>query len=603
LSRFKGFLFEEYIECEKNSSLSWPLIYFEIITFVSMATPSSIRRISRQTLTLIHKNLLVAWKKPFSTVLRTLVVPIALTLIFCFLKHISPPSVNIGPTGFSNETSPILSLGEAAKTASYTRLAFVTNGIEDPALDRLIQGVISGPGMSGIDTKTVNNTADLFDVCPQTIQGAGKCFAAVIFTSFNETNVDYSIAISEDVTTNYPTNYDNQQSLLSRYMLPVQWAVNSQLGNLSDDAKPSERMWSGFFNEDSSETTSYLDSAKQVFWLEIVKVFVAPLFICIFVGAAYHISTLVTSERQLAELMAAQRITSTSRILSTIISFIVMYSPGLIICSVLTTEILFTHASGGLFFILTVFCGCSVIVFSHFIASFFQKPSIAGMTCSILVVCLALITLATTLQEYPNPAQIRGLALFFPPAAWATLIRETSGSEISQSLPSDQQTNDTYTQTISQPLLIVFFVFQIIFYLAGTFLVERFMWGVRRQYTILSPSEKIALRVTNLSKTYALRRKWYWPFFRRMAAGPAVNNVDLEVDEGAITFLLGPNGGGKTSLLKCVTGMVSVDHGSEIALKAENATFGICPQNNVSFKCFSSPISPMKLLLLTRAFA
>jgi ABC-type multidrug transport system ATPase subunit len=72
-----------------------------------------------------------------------------------------------------------------------------------------------------------------------------------------------------------------------------------------------------------------------------------------------------------------------------------------------------------------------------------------------------------------------------------------------------------------------------------------------------------------------------------MAANPSVNNVNLEVEEGAITFLLGPNGGGKTSLLKCVTGMVSVDHGSEVALKAENTTFGICPQNNVSLKCYS----------------
>lgn len=552
-----------------------------------MATPSDIRRISRQTLTLIHKNLLVAWKKPFSTILRTFLVPIALTLIFCFLKHISPPSVNVGPTGFSNETSLILGLEEAAKRESYTRIAFVTNGIEDPALDRLIQGVISGPGMQDIDTKTVNNATDIYDVCPQTIQGAGKCFAAVIFTSFNETNVDYTIAISEDVITDYPVNYDGQQSVLSRYMLPVQWAVNSQLGNLTDDVKPSERMWNGFFNEDSSETTSYVNSAKQVFWLEIVQVFVAPVFICIFVGAAYHISTLVASERQLAELMAAQRITSTPRILSTILSFIVMYSPGLIICSILFTEILFTHASGGLFFILTVLCGGSVIIFSHFIASFFQKPSTAGMTCSILVFCLALITLAITLKVSPTLAEIQGLALFFPPAAWATLVRETSASEISQSLPSDQQTSSSDMPTVSQPLLIAFFVFQMIFYLAGTFLVERFMWGVRRKYTTLSSSEKIALRVTNLSKTYALRRKWYWPFLRRMAATPSVNSVNLEVEEGAITFLLGPNGGGKTSFLKCVTGMVSIDGGSEVALKAENATFGICPQNNVGLKLFS----------------
>jgi hypothetical protein len=547
-----------------------------------MAKLSNTRRIYRQTFILVHKNLLVAWKKPMPTLLRTWIVPVALTLILCFLKHVSPASVNLGPTGFSNSSDPILDLSDAISKTATPRLAFVTNGISDPDLKDLIQGVVSMPGMERFDTRILNKTEELFTACPQTLQGAGQCFAAVTFGLFNETNVEYSIAVSEDITINYPASYENQGSLLSRYMLPLQWEINSRLGSLTNATRPSERLWNGQLGYESTFMSSDLQTAKQEFWLYIVREFVAPIFISIFVGAAYHISTVVASERQFAGLMAAQRITATPRILSTILSFMILYLPGLIICSVFFTKILFLHTSTGLFFIFTVLCNISMIIFSHFIGSFFQKASIAGMTSSILVFALALVTLATNLEDNPNPSQVRGIAFVFPPATWATLITQTAAEEILQILPSDQQSNDVFSEAVTTPLFFAFFVFQIIFYSVATFLVERIMWSVNRKYTTLSSSEGIALRVTNLSKTYSLPRKWYWPFYRPMVSTPAVDNVSLEVAEGAITFLLGPNGGGKTSFLKCVSGMVSVNRGSQIALKPENAVFGICPQNNVS---------------------
>lgn len=536
-----------------------------------MAT-SQMRRAYRQILILIHKNLLVAWKQPLSTLIRAFVVPLILTLILCFLKHISPSSGSLGPTGFSNETNPILDLADAIKLTSSRRLAFVTNGITDPALQGAIEAISS---VSGIDTKVLNTTNDLFDACPQTVQGAGHCFAAVVFTNFNDSAINYTIVISNDIQTNFPINYDKQQSLLSRYILPIQWFLNSQAGNLVNATMPSERIWNGYLEKDYMESISELQTMKQVFWLEIVHSFVAPLFICVFIGAAYHVSTLVASERQLADLMAAQRITSTSRILSTILSFMILYLPGLMICSILTTEILFVHMSGGVFFALTALCGISIITFAHLVGTFFRRPSIAGMTCSILVVCFALLTLIATLSSQPSPGQIKGLAFIFPSAAWATLITDTAAAEVVSILPPDQSTDETLSQNVSTGLFFVFFVVQIFFYLAATLIAERLIWGVQRKYTTLSPSEDIALRVTSLSKTYS------------RTAAPAVGNVNLEAKEGTVTFLLGPNGGGKTTLLKCVTGMVSVDRGSEIALKAETSLFGICPQNNI----FWGPLS------------
>ena len=61
----------------------------------------------------------------------------------------------------------------------------------------------------------------------------------------------------------------------------------------------------------------------------------------------------------------------------------------------------------------------------------------------------------------------------------------------------------------------------------------------------------------------------------------AVEKLDLEVKKGSVTFLLGPNGGGKTTILKCVAGMVSMDAGSQLELNEAGLVFGICPQANV----------------------
>ncbi len=61
----------------------------------------------------------------------------------------------------------------------------------------------------------------------------------------------------------------------------------------------------------------------------------------------------------------------------------------------------------------------------------------------------------------------------------------------------------------------------------------------------------------------------------------AVSDLNLEVKKGSVTFLLGPNGGGKTTTLKCVAGMTSMDAGSRLELNEAGLVFGICPQSNV----------------------
>jgi len=130
-------------------------------------------------------------------------------------------------------------------------------------------------------------------------------------------------------------------------------------------------------------------------------------------------------------------------------------------------------------------------------------------------------------------------------------------------------------------LYVIFFIVQIIFYGALTYGVERKLWGVERTFDRIDASSDVALRCTNLSKTYHSKRPWYWPFKTKSAPVLAVDSLNLEVKKGSVTFLLGPNGGGKTTTLKSVAGMITMDPGSRLELNEGGLVFGICPQQNV----------------------
>jgi len=108
------------------------------------------------------------------------------------------------------------------------------------------------------------------------------------------------------------------------------------------------------------------------------------------------------------------------------------------------------------------------------------------------------------------------------------------------------------------------------------------LWSVKRTFDPIDASSDIALRCTSLSKTYYGKRRWYWPFVFKTGPNLAVNSLDLEVKKGSVTFLLGPNGGGKTTTLKCVAGMIPMDAGSRLEINEAGTVFGICPQQNVS---------------------
>ncbi|KAJ5587579.1 uncharacterized protein N7459_003344 [Penicillium hispanicum] len=521
-------------------------------------------RISRQTGILTWKNLLVFYKSPIASVIKALLVPIAVTIVFCFLKNLKADSGS--SDGLSHTGRPVMALPDAIAASSSERLVVATNGIHDTQLNNTITALFQDPGMNAFDLQLVDNPDALFDRCKQSIYGTSQCFAAVVFTAFNGTHADYIVGIDEDVLKNTPYSYAPGQSVLSQRLLPLQWALDAHLGGFGASKRPTEKMWSGFFSETGSSSS---DMPHEVYWLLLVDFFAAPLFVFQFLVATYHISSTVAGERQNAvvDLLVAQGVTTTPRVLSNLLSFSVLYIPGVTICSILLGEILFVHTSTGLIFIFMLLASLAFMICAHSIGSFFSKSSVAGMWTSILIFALGLVSLAESLTEYKQPGQMLGLSLVFPPYAWATLIRDIATTEYSMKAFPDvkiTQENDS----MNGYLYFACFLLHIFGYGALIFLVEHLRWGVPQQREWTETSDEIALRLSNLSKTYSGNKQ-------------AVKDFNADVQTGSVTFLLGPNGSGKTTALKCISGVLQVDSGSRVQLSRDGRSFGFCPQNNV----------------------
>jgi ATP-binding cassette subfamily A (ABC1) protein 3 len=550
------------------------------------------KRIYRQTLTLCYKNFLVFYKAPIATICRALLFPIIVTVIFCELKHLGVKSLfrDTSSYGIAATSLPVKDLANAITSSPSRRIVFVRNGIPKTQYYLIVDGIAQQTRMQDVDFRSVDDPDDLFDLCKQSLHGSSHCFAAVIFTLVNDTNVDYSIAFDGKITSEYSFgDYRTGDSTLTERVLPLQWAIDSHIGNFSTVAKPSTQTWSGYFGPNTVPQVVE-PATRGPFWLSLIGVYVAPVFNLILIGVVYHLNTFVASEREtsISELMAAQSVTTTPRIVSTLASFFVLYFPGYLICSILFTQILFTKTSDILFLFLSLLAGASMVASSHFIASFFGKAQLAGLYSSTLAFALALVTLAASLSVLDHHEEVIGLSLLFPPATYANLIADVARREF-YFMPFSLNHNSTMTggfpnvliQKMDGYLYMVFFIIQIVVFSAGTYAIEKSLWGVTRNYDKIDASSNIALKCTNISKTYYKKRRWYWPFMRKDGPVLAINKLDLTVKKGSVTFLLGPNGGGKTTTLKCIAGMTSMDPGSSLELNEDGVVFGVCPQSNV----------------------
>ena len=153
--------------------------------------------------------------------------------------------------------------------------------------------------MSGMQIVTVDRSSDLFDTCKQSVVAKSDCYAAVVFLSFNETNVEYSIAVDEWLSDGYWWgNWKDNDDILSNLLLPLQWAVDAQIGGFPNSPRPSTQVFKGQFGPNYvpwPESVNLSVQGGSVFWISTVALFVGPVFIIILIGVVYHLAVLVAT--------------------------------------------------------------------------------------------------------------------------------------------------------------------------------------------------------------------------------------------------------------------------------------------------------------------
>jgi len=69
---------------------------------------------------------------------------------------------------------------------------------------------------------------------------------------------------------------------------------------------------------------------------------------------------------------------------------------------------------------------------------------------------------------------------------------------------------------------------------------------------------------------------------KRFGSFVALENIDLTVETGSLTALLGPSGSGKSTLLRCIAGLETPDTG-EILISGEDVTDSTPQKRGVGF--------------------
>ncbi|EPS35772.1 hypothetical protein H072_10711 [Dactylellina haptotyla CBS 200.50] len=537
----------------------------------------------RQVIALCHKNLKLFLRRPLVLLFRVLLAPIVVALILTEFKHVGS-SGGFGPdTGGVSDLRPIKSIAAAMEDHEDTKIVFATNGLGshvNPIIDRFI----SRTKVSNV--VRVDNPADILKECQVNLAGASECFSTIIFNKANGSFVDYIIA-NNPADLAGSVNWRSHKSVTQDRVLPVQFAMDSAIANLPESTVVQEQSYSEdtsyYYNyysssgdsSNSKTSSGEVGTANPNQYYFILTALLAPFFFIIFIEMVFHVCGFLTREREsgVTELLTTQGCRQTPQIVSYFSSFWILYVPTWIFTGIIVGVVLFPSTNAGFLILFQLLAGTATLSMCLFLQTPFTKGHFSSPVAAIVTLALAMIFFKYMTDPNPSDQTTRtGLAAVFPPFAYASLIADlgrlesiTLGYRPSRSA-ADLKILTDYP-SMEPYLYIIFFLIQIPLYLTLAVGSHFSLWHVPYIVKRLAPETGLAMRITGLKKTFKKNK--------------AVNDLSMEVKAGQVVCLLGPNGGGKTTTLKCIGGVIKADKGSGMELGCDRTELGYCPQHNV----------------------
>ena len=467
------------------------------------------------------------------------------------------------------------------------RLVFVNSNLTGGDIDGVISVVGDQARAAGKTVQVVPSELDLLTTCRASLRGSTECLAGVVFysspTEGPGTGWNYTMRTDSSLGSRGINVYrrDNDQEL---FILPLQhaldWAIASRNASVDVNALPAVEAYA-YTSVTPDERQANI---RKNYMLGLINILGVAFFIAI-CGIIYQQVGFQATERELGMSQLLECMMPNSkrwqpqvlRLLSYHLSFTTLYLPGWIALSAILKVGVFARTSIGIVLVFHLLAGLALASSSLFIAAFFRKAQLSGITGIIVSILLGI--LAQVLNSTNNGA-VAVCSLLFPSMNYTWFIifmarweRQDTGTVLTQAAPESPW-------TITGIVMWVFLIIQIIVYPLLAVVVERLLYGTAGGRRLVS-SQSTAIEIQGFSKHFA--PGWFSsiPFLGKASKETVVatDNLNLTILQRQLTVLLGANGSGKSTTLDAIAGLSRPTHGS-ISVDFSKG-LGLCPQKNV----------------------
>ena len=437
---------------------------------------------------------------------------------------------------------------------------------------------------AGKDVRFFNKEDDLLISCRSTLRGTSNCFAGLVFYSSPTEGSgglwNYTLRVDGSLggTINTQINTNDAET----YVLPLQRAVDSTIARLNSTTTnlPQVKEYSY-----TSLTQEQRNAQIRIRYNKaIINILGAAFFIGI-CGILYQQVGLQAAEREagISQLLESMMPNSSrwqpqvARLAAYFLAFVAMFLPGQVIMALILKISVFARTSAAIVIVTHILTGLALASFGLFIAAWFRRAMLSGITAVLLALVLAVIA---QVQSYKNGAVVI-LSLIFPSMNYTWFLIYMARWESKDTATNIFQAAPESPWSVPGIVLWICLIIQTLVYPILAMLVERWLWGTSAVHP--SPKEGFALELSGFSKHY--HPTWFQskiaPLFGRSRKEVvlAADEMNLSVIQGTLCVLVGANGCGKSTTLSAVSGMSKPTAGT---IKVDSSQgIGLCPQRNM----------------------